>query len=259
MPPAEGLPVLCCPGPKTLGAPTPVRHDRRVHPTVDQRRQAALHELTAVLAHDLRAPTTIVDGYADLLLQSWDTLGEQDRLDYVRRIKGAAATLQAVLENSLTAATLDSGRLVSRPTVVALRPVVEVSAHVLQGHCTVDTSGVGDEVAWIDPTHLRQVLDNLLTNARRYGGPHVVVSTRPGPRSVLLSVRDDGPGVDRQLVPRLFERYSTSGSARRGESRGTGLGLFIARELLRLDEADIGFAPVPGGGAEFVLELATPA
>lgn len=219
------------------------------------RQRQALEDLTAMLAHDLRAPTTIVNGFAEALIGSWDDLADDERLDYLRRIAEAGRGIQSLLENSLTTVTLDSGRLEARPADVVLRDVVASCATVLDRRSVVDVSGLGGQSAWVDGTQLRQVLDNLMGNAVKYGGGAVSVTSRRTGPTVELTVRDDGPGVEPDFVPHLFDRYSRAHAARTGGQRGTGLGLYIARDLVRLNGGTIVYRPAPGGGAEFVVTL----
>jgi signal transduction histidine kinase len=86
-------------------------------------------------------------------------------------------------------------------------------------------------VAHADPGRFDQMVDNLLVNALRHGQPPVTVSARAADEQVLVSVTDSGPGVSRKVLPRLFERYGTS-------SGGTGLGLYIVRQLALAHDGD---------------------
>ena len=167
-----------------------------------------------------------------------------------------------LLENALTTESIDSGRLTARPTAVDVRDAVTTAvqaalsaAEMNEQQLEVDTSGLVPAVAWVDPVHLEQVMTNVIGNARKYGGSHVRVSTRVADRRVEILVEDDGPGVPVRFVPQLFERYSRSQEARTSKQRGSGLGLYIVRDLLTANDATIDYEESALGGAGFRVTL----
>lgn len=125
------------------------------------------------------------------------------------------------------------------------------------GEVSIDTSALDDVAAWVDPVHLGQVLTNLLTNAVKYGGDQVTISATSSRGRVHLSVADNGRGVDPAFVSHLFDRFSRSAEVRGGRQRGSGLGLYIVRDLLAANGGAIRYTPSPSGGAEFSIELGT--
>lgn len=224
----------------------------------EKRQLDTLRDLTAVLAHDLRTPATAVSGFAELLLEEWDRLPETQRRETVRRVVSAARSMNALLESSLNTFTTEARGEQAQPQrvvlVEAVDAVLELVPHPLH---TVATAGLRDVAAWVDPTHLRQVLTNLLTNAVKYGGEHVTLTARTSADTgtVTVALADDGPGVPAAFVPQLFERFTRSDAARSGGHRGSGLGLHLARRLARLNGGELAYEAGPGGGACFVLTL----
>lgn len=235
----------------------------------DRRRHAdQLRDLVAMLSHDLRTPATTIAGMADLLLDA-DECGVEEHAAFARRIGVAAHSMHALLEDTLTVSTLDADAVAARPQSVEVDAMVaEVVAEVVAGLAPSATvrlrpSAAGAR-AWIDPQHLERVLANLVGNAQKYGGTTITVSTgadgapvaaAPSTGSVWVSVSDDGPGVPDDFVPRLYDRFSRSDSARLGPRRGTGLGLHIVKTLLELNGAGIAYAHAPGGGACFTVSM----
>jgi signal transduction histidine kinase len=120
---------------------------------------------------------------------------------------------------------------------------------------SIDDSGLDDAVAWVDPVHLNQIITNLLTNAAKYGGDKVVISSTSSQARVSISIADNGPGVEPDFVPFLFDRFSRSAAVRRGRQRGSGLGLYIVRDLLAANGGTIRYATSQMGGAEFRIDL----
>lgn len=224
--------------------------------TERKRQQDALQDLIAMLAHDLRTPTTVITGFTDLLLQSWDSQTDQERRRVLQRIGLAAHTLQSLLENSLTVSSLDAHGMQARPRQVRVDQAVrDVLATIPDPGLDVDVSGLAPATAWVDAGHLTQVVSNLLTNAMKYGGDALRLTTTPGEGTVLLVVADNGPGVPPEFVPHLFDRFSRSDETRSGDQRGSGLGLYIVRDLMALNHATVGYDDTPGGGATFTVEL----
>lgn len=219
-----------------------------------------LRDLTAMLAHDLRNPAAVIAGFAHLLATGPH---DEEVIQSARRIERSAATLTDLLENALTTETIDSGRLVATPRAVDVAAAVQDAARAVQSAVAsgepapeIDLSGVRPIIAWCDPVHLGQVLTNLLSNAHKYGGPHVVVTSRTLPGTIEVAVADDGGGVPPAFVPQLFERYSRADQARTGRHRGSGLGLSIVRDLLEANGGTISYAPSATlGGAEFRVTL----
>ncbi|MGZ4440078.1 MAG: sensor histidine kinase, partial [Gaiellaceae bacterium] len=105
----------------------------------------------------------------------------------------------------------------------------------------------------VDPVRIRQVLTNLLTNAVRYtpSGSPIDVMLRESGEAVELSVRDHGPGIPPEEVERAFDRYARL----RPDGSGSGLGLYVSRELARAHGGDLVAGQPEGGGALFVLKL----
>lgn len=228
--------------------------------TAHKTQMQALRDLTAMLAHDLRNPAAVIAGFAHLLATGPH---DEEVVRSAQRIERAAGTLTDLLENALTTEAIDSGRLVATPRAVDVAAAVQDAARAVESAIptkepatAIDLGRVRPTIAWCDPVHLGQVLTNLLSNARKYGGPHVVVSSRTLPGTIEVTVADDGAGVPPAFVPQLFERYSRADQARTGRHRGSGLGLCIVRDLLEANGGTISYAPSATlGGAEFRVTL----
>ncbi|GAB3991051.1 sensor histidine kinase [Nocardioides marmoraquaticus] len=218
--------------------------------------QAALQDLTAMLAHDLRTPTAVVAGSAETLLSAWDVIGDAERRAGLQRISDAADRMCELLDNSLTTSALDARGLRVQPAWVDLRQVVREALDMIDfRNVIVTTSDVGDHHVWMDRGHLQRVLINLCTNANKYGGDRLTLASRVVDGAVELWISDNGPGISAEFVPRMFERFTRSASAVAGAERGSGLGLYIVRDILTLNAANIQYHETPGGGATFRLQV----
>jgi PAS domain S-box-containing protein len=208
-------------------------------------------QLLAVTAHELRTPVALVNGFTSTLRDHWDELADTERREMVAALARGGEKLGRLVEDLFTAARLESGALEVRTTPLDLTELVrEVVRDLGAGEATVTVAEPAVVVA--DRGRVQQMLGNYLTNALRYGAPPITVEVRAdGPeRTATVVVTDAGPGVGPDLVDRLFTKFA------RGASReGTGLGLFIVRELGRAQGGDAWYEPAPGHGARFGFRL----
>lgn len=217
--------------------------------------EASVREMVAMLSHDLRAPISVVTGFAEILLDSWESLREDERRKFLLKTLAAAHSAQSLLENTLTMSALDGTGLTPSQASVRVSDVVD---EVLQGLALSSSIALrtsGDSTALVDRVHLVQIVTNLVTNALKYGAEPFVVEIRTETDSVIVEVADAGLGVPPEFQPHLFDRFTRSETSRSSRERGSGLGLHIARRLLLLNGGDIRYTPRPGGGAAFSFNL----
>ena len=122
---------------------------------------------------------------------------------------------------------------------------------------TIDSTAVEPCPTHADPHRLRQVVDNLIGNAVKYGreGGRLEVGCTTDDQHVWIVVRDDGPGITSHDQTRLFERFFRSMSVRNTSTHGSGLGLAISRDIVRAHGGDITVTSTVGAGATFVVRL----
>jgi signal transduction histidine kinase len=212
----------------------------------------------AMVAHDLRSPLTAVRGSAQLLQQRVpeDPL-VQRRLDTIVRETDRVARLAADLGDASRAA---AGRMEVRPVRVDLATLTREAVdrqqaagvpHPLQ----LDAPG---EPIWVnvDPERIAQVLDNLLGNAAKYSPPDrpIYVELRVDGQA-HVAVQDQGPGIPPDEMPHLFERFYRTRVARRGNKKGSGLGLYISHEIAQAHGGALTAESAPGAGSRFTLLL----
>lgn len=215
---------------------------------VQQLKLAALGRLTAGMAHEIRNPLAAVTQAAELLTE--EKRGEvQGRL--VRIINDNARRIERMVREVLALGRRDE----TLPEALELGPFVSrlVEESALDDAAASEVFAIdiaGDATLVIDRAHLRQILGNLLTNARRHcsgatGSVRVFATGEAGGRTALHVV-DDGAGIAEEQRGRVFEPFFTT------HPKGTGLGLYIARELADANGAVLALGdPAPGG--HFVL------
>ncbi|MBW8826596.1 MAG: PAS domain S-box protein [Acidobacteria bacterium] len=216
-------------------------------------------EFLAVAAHELRSPAAIVKGFASTLRATWSRLEESDRLEMLDAIARGGERMGRLVDDLFTAARLERGVLEINPVAVA----VEVALHD-----AVDQRRFGEDgstmvidcppglTMMVDPIRFQQMLGNYLDNAERYGEPPIVVAATESDGEVLITVRDQGPGLEAAFAERLFTKFGKGPHA-----NGSGLGLFLVRELARAQGGDASLETTESPGTCFLLRLpaATPA
>jgi len=246
---------------------------RELEGLVAERTRSLLHEkelteeanrvksqFLANVTHDLRTPLNAIIGYTDLLREQADERNLSDFSDDLGRIRRAAEHQLALVNDVLDLAKVEAGRLdvtvvrVDLPAFLAdilatVEPVVRRDGNRLEAE-GLGTMGT----IRTDPTRLRQILLNLLSNAARHTTNGTVrLETERAPGEVVLRVRDTGVGLAPDEIAVLFQAFS---QARGGDSQGgTGLGLDISRRLARLLGGDISVESAPGRGSTFTLHL----
>jgi len=188
-------------------------------------------------------------------------LDEQRRHELLEIISTEAARLSRLLDDILWVSRLDAGR--ARPTIMAVEPVA-LAADVVEATRTHLPEGLSLELVHdahvpevaADPDKLRQVLVNLVENAVKYSHAGVIL-VRIGSHygTVRFSVRDEGLGIPAGQQERIFEKFYRLDPHMTQGVGGTGLGLYICRELVLAMNGDIWVESVPGQGSTFSLEL----
>ena len=223
-----------------------------------QLKLAALGRLTAGIAHEIRNPLGAISHAAQLLHESDALEGGDRRLNQI--IQDQSLRMNRVIENVLQL----SRRRQAEPQMLDLKTWLEqFVAETYSSEEPNQTIHLDIEAAPLatrmDPEQLTQVLSNLLQNGLRYSGKqhaHAQVWLRlfQDPRSELpvLEVLDDGPGVADEHLSKLFEPFYTT------ESKGTGLGLYLSRELCESNQAQLDYTFREGGGSCLRITFAHP-
>ncbi|RZS79443.1 PAS domain S-box-containing protein [Motilibacter rhizosphaerae] len=211
-------------------------------------------DLIGMLGHEINNPLAAILGYTDLAADTWDSLDEDDRRRVLDVVGRQARKLDEVVREVLTLVTADAGRLVARPEAVEVRGLLRGVLDSTPGGEDVALRAPAEAYALVQPQHLAQVVQNLVSNAAKYAEGATELAVVQDGAWVLVEVADRGPGVPEEFRERLFDRFSRAdGTA--GSVRGTGLGLHIVRELVRANGGDVAYEPRPGGGSTFRVRV----
>jgi len=228
--------------------------------TAERQLEEEKSDFVATISHELRTPMTAVYGAAQTLLRRDIQLNPEQRLTLLEMIASQAARLTQVTEEVLMTRQLDRGEvyLQREPIDVAevVRSAVAAIRAQLPDSLRIDVD-VPDGVrpAAGDPGRLQQVLVNLLDNAAKYGEGPVTVRAESFNGVVRISVSDAGAGVAPEDRQRIFEKFYRADPKLTRAPSGTGLGLYISRELTRRMGGRLELTSEPGAGATFVVEL----
>ena len=253
--PGRSFQVTAAPMPG--GGAVAVVHDL----TETERVEKTRRDFIANVSHELRTPLTSIQGYAETLLEGGtaDSAAARDFLEIIRK---NATRMSRLTEDLLTLARVESGEQEFSLQAVAaadlLRDAQESFSAIARAagvELSVENAATREVAADVDAVH--QVFANLIDNALKYGatGGRVVLGARPAEGGVEFSVRDFGPGIASEHLPRLFERFYRVDKARSRESGGTGLGLAIAKHIVRAHGGSLRVESELGHGSAFFFVL----
>jgi signal transduction histidine kinase len=213
-------------------------------------------------AHDLRSPIGSIQMFANLLLDPGYPLSDAHRNSILDEIVKRTHQMLKLINNLLDITTIEAGELKLEPQRIELRPFLEEAKRwhaVVAGAKDIEVTlrDVAEGSVRADPIRLRQVLDNLISNAVKYSptGSTVSVGAERSTDGWRLSIRDQGPGIRDDERDRLFQEFARLSAKPTGGEKSTGLGLAISRRVVEAHGGSIGVESTPGRGATFFFTL----
>jgi PAS domain S-box-containing protein len=231
--------------------------------TSEQLLEEERSDFVATISHELRTPMTAVYGAAQTLLSRADDLTAEQKEKLLGMIATEAARLSHVTEEVLLTSRLDRGELRVEREAVDIEQIVGSAVDAMRSQLP-DAMAVEVEVedglerASGDADRIQQVLVNLLDNAGKYGSGPVKVSAESANGLVRIMVADAGRGIEAADRERVFEKFYRADPQLKRAPGGTGLGLYISRELVERMGGRLQLASEAGEGATFVIELPRP-
>ncbi|MGA9117321.1 MAG: GAF domain-containing protein [Bacteroidota bacterium] len=218
-------------------------------------------DFLGIVSHDFRSPLASIMLAARALLRKGDAADPRRLHEYLTIIVDQANRLSLLAEDTLSITKMESGRLTYLFKVVNVERLIKDAAalvHFSRRH-TLDFT-VESNVSYIkgDLSKLRQVLQNLLSNAVKYsprGGKVTVTAAEWKEDFIMISVTDEGIGIPPGQADRLFRKFSRIDSGEAREIKGSGLGLWICKEIVRAHGGEIWVESEPGRGSTFRFTL----
>jgi signal transduction histidine kinase len=221
-------------------------------------------ELLSSISHDLKTPITAIKGYVEGIRDGIaDTPEKAEK--YMETIHAKAVQVDNLIDRLFFYSKLDMGKIPFQFRTLDLIAFLYDSLEELRldyPKMELQFEPPDQEVfVHADSTHLHRVITNLVGNAVKYstdGRPVVVISAEKVLTMVELTLGDNGPGIDDELLPRMFESFSRSDASRSSHTEGSGLGLSIARQIIEAHGGTIKGKNSTSGGLEihFSLRLA---
>ena len=217
-------------------------------------------DFVANASHELRTPLATIAGYAE-------TLDEPDvpvelRRSFARTIAGEAARMLRIIEDLMSLSRIEASRFVAPSqqcdlAALARQAAAQVAPLAERRHCPValEVDPSAPVMVAADQPQMLQVLDNLLSNAIRYGGSGVVLSVGMENGRPFARVRDSGPGIAPIHLPRLTERFYRIDEARSRGAGGTGLGLAIVKHVVERHRGTLEIRSRIGEGTVVTIAL----
>ncbi|HSM85708.1 MAG TPA: ATP-binding protein [Candidatus Limnocylindrales bacterium] len=226
-----------------------------------ERVEKTRRDFIANVSHELRTPLTSIQGYAETLLEN-DEIASSGAREFLQVIRRNAERMGRLTEDLLVLARVESGeeKLDLRPH--SARQLVAEAAASMQE--SARAAGVELAIADVPDTHvmadayaIHQVFGNLISNAMRYAptGKKVVIGAEQQAQKTRFFVRDFGPGIPSEHLPRIFERFYRVDKARSRESGGTGLGLAIVKHIVLNHGGTVSVDSIMGHGSTFYFSL----
>jgi signal transduction histidine kinase len=219
----------------------------------------------SAVTHELRTPLTTFQIYSEMLADGLVTTEEQRR-EYLLTLKDESQRLSAMVSNVLTHARIEerggSRRFESTnlsELLERLKPPLERRVESTPMSLEVEIDGPGDTPLYVDAEAIDQILGNLVDNAAKYAkgtaSPTVHLGAAAADGSLVLTVRDHGPGIPREKARVVFDAFERGGRDPADPVPGVGLGLALARGLARDMGGELTLEAPGDGGARFRLEL----
>jgi signal transduction histidine kinase len=224
----------------------------------DLKRQMQLQEdFVSTISHELRTPLGFIKGYSTSLLREDTTWDLETQREFLMIIDEEADRLSVLIENVLESARLQSRTLQLRFQPLRLDAVIrDVIARIRVRHKELEVNMHLDSTPSIqgDGVRLAQVIENLFTNAIKYApGAPIDVSLEQAGEDVRIAFHDQGPGIDGDALPFVFDRFYRARNEK--TITGTGLGLYICKQIIEAHRGKIWAESNPGQGTTFLIEL----
>lgn len=213
----------------------------------------------ATISHELRNPLGFIKGYTTTLLRS-DTIWDQKtQREFLSIIDQETDRLQELIDNLLDSARMQTGQLKFTYQLVRLDSLIkDVTTRFRLNHPEIKiTLNIQGSIPPIkgDPVRLTQVFDNILSNCVKYApGSEVIISLEAGKDGELLRIQDFGPGIAAEYLPMLFTRFFRNPNHVLNV-HGSGLGLFISKQIIQSHNGQISAESSPGRGTIFIINL----
>lgn len=227
--------------------------------------QTAKDDLLSLASHQLRTPATVVKQYVGMLLQGYAGDLTKKQMNMLSNAYDSNERQLEIINQLLYVARLDAGRITlhRKKTDISklMRDVVQDQTEAIAARNQQMTFKLPKRpmMADIDPHYVRMVFENLLSNAIKYtpsqGRLHM--SARRTPGHIVIRMSDTGVGVEPELQSSIFEKFTRVENALSTDVNGSGVGLYLTKQIVELHKGNIEVRSVPGEGSTFIVRIPT--
>lgn len=221
------------------------------------------NEFLGIAAHDLKSPLASIQGLASLIEKHYDSLPKDEVIGMAGMIRLSSSQMFELIRNILDVNAIESGRLKLSPEVTDISCILyslvkEYTQSAKRKNIALHFQEEGGKtISFLDPQMVRQVLDNVLSNAIKYSPPdkNIFVRIRHDEESIFCDIQDEGPGLSEEEQLKLFGKFTRLTPRPTGNEHSTGLGLFIVKKLLDAMKGQIWCKSRLGQGSLFTVEF----
>lgn len=218
-------------------------------------------EFLSVASHELRTPLTTIKGYTQLLAQTVNQLGPDERMTYLTAVLGEIDRMMGLITELLDVSRIETRKLELEPRNIPWVDFLERRINAFQVQHPdrkIEFESASNDVSLeADADRMRQVVDNLISNAMKYSpdGSPIRVTVKLNAGFVETAVIDRGIGIPEDEIPRLFERFHRARNVSSRYYGGLGLGLYIAKAIVEAHSGSIAVESREGDGSRFTIRL----
>ena len=209
-------------------------------------------DFISTLSHELKNPIGFIKGYTTTLLRQDTSWSIENQNEFLQIIDQETDRLKELIDNLLDSSRLQSGKTTLNMQLLRIDALLnDVISHARIHHPDLQINlDIRQELPTLqgDPRRLKQVFDNLVSNAAKYApGKPLLIRIYKESQGITIDVKDTGPGIPTKDLERVFERFYRS-EAHNQDTRGSGLGLFICKKIIEAHHGQINATSIPGKG-----------
>jgi len=217
----------------------------------------------ANISHDFRSPLTSIKGYLEAMLDGTIPPERYDR--YLNIVLNESKRLTKLTSGLLELNDFDTYGPILKKSKFDIVDVVKETRNTLEGVCEQKKIDIRincpaeDTIVYADKMKIGQVVHNLMDNAVKFSPKkgRIEVTIYDKNNKVFVSVKDQGPGIEKEHQKKVWDRFYKTDSSRGKDKQGTGLGLAITKEIIKAHGENINLISTEGAGSEFVFSLMT--
>jgi len=216
----------------------------------------------SIIAHDLKSPFNSIIGFSNLLIEQIQEKDYDGIAEYATIIRNSSQGAMDLLQNLLEWSRSQTGRMEFNPEYVEIVTLIDESIHLLVNSAQQKSIALSKElprkaIAFADKAMISTILRNLISNAIKFTNPEgaIIISAEQKQNELLISVTDNGVGIKKEVIEKLFrieEGFSTIGTK---NEKGTGLGLILCKEFIEKHGGKIWVESKAGKGSRFCFTI----